>query len=103
MQWQDQYNRNEKGMTLMDLSLFLTFLEAIERICTCEKAKLESSMKASHKRKKGKKQPGTESTAKVPRKSILRCIATLLELSRMATYITYRTADVAEWLDQRLK
>ncbi len=32
--WQDQYNMNKKGMTLMHMSLFLTLLEAIERFCT---------------------------------------------------------------------
>jgi hypothetical protein len=30
IQWQDQYNMNEKGMTLMDMCLLLTLLEAIE-------------------------------------------------------------------------
>ncbi len=29
LQWQDQYNMNEKGMTLMDMRLLLTLLEAI--------------------------------------------------------------------------
>jgi hypothetical protein len=52
----------------MDLCLLLTSLEAIEPICTHEKAKLESSKKASHKGEKGKKQPGSESTARVPKK-----------------------------------
>ncbi len=36
-QRQDQYNMNEKGMTLMDMRLLLTLLEAIERVCTYEK------------------------------------------------------------------
>ncbi len=70
IQWQDQYNRNEKGMMPMDLHSLLTFLEAIEQVCTHEKAKLESSKKASHKGKKGKKQPGTKSTAWVLKKVI---------------------------------
>ncbi len=51
IQWQDQYNLNKKSMTPTDLCLLLTLLEAIERICTHEKAKLESSAKASHKGK----------------------------------------------------
>jgi hypothetical protein len=42
-------------MTPMDLRLLLTSLEAIERVCTHEKAKFEFSKKASHKGKKGKK------------------------------------------------
>ncbi len=52
----------------MDMHLLLTSLEAIECICTYEKAKLESSKKASHKGKKGKKHPGTKSMTRVPKK-----------------------------------
>jgi hypothetical protein len=33
IQWQDQYNMNEKGMTPMDMRLLLTLLEAIEFVC----------------------------------------------------------------------
>jgi hypothetical protein len=67
LQWQDQYNMNKKGMTLMDMSLLLTLLEAVERVYTYEKGKLESSQKSSHKSKKGKKRPGTNSTVRVPK------------------------------------
>jgi hypothetical protein len=76
LQWQDEYNMNKKGMTPMDMRLLLTSLEAIECICTYEKGKLEFSKKSSHKSKKGKKCPGTDSMAGVPRKSTLRSIAT---------------------------
>jgi hypothetical protein len=68
IQWQDQYNMNKKGMTPMDMHLLLTLLELIKHICIYKKAKPESSKKASNKRKKGKKCPGTNSTAKVPKK-----------------------------------
>jgi hypothetical protein len=71
LQWQDQYNMNEKGMTPMDMRLLLTSLEAIERICTYEKGKLDSfekSDKSSNKSKKGKKCPGTNSTVRAPKK-----------------------------------
>jgi hypothetical protein len=34
---------NKKGMTPLDMQLLLTLLEVIERICTYEKAKPESS------------------------------------------------------------
>jgi hypothetical protein len=67
IQWQDQYNMNEKGMTPMDMCSLLTLLEAIKRVCTYEKAKSKSSKKASHKGKKRKKHPGTKSTARVPK------------------------------------
>ncbi len=71
IQWQDQYSLNEKGMTLMDISLLLTLLEAIKCICTYEKGKLDSfekSDKSSNKVKKGNKRPGTNSMARVPKK-----------------------------------
>ncbi len=68
IQWQGQYNINQKVMKPMDLHLLLTLLEAIERVCTHKKAKLETSKKASHKGKKGKKHPGTKSMARVPKK-----------------------------------
>jgi hypothetical protein len=68
LQWQDQYDMNEKGMRPMDMHLFLTSLEAIKHICTYKKGKLESSKKSSHKSKKGKKRPGTNSMARVPKK-----------------------------------
>jgi hypothetical protein len=68
IQWQDQYNMNKKGMTPMDMRLLLTSLEAIECLCTHEKAKSESSKKASHKDKKVKKHPGTKSTVRIPMK-----------------------------------
>ncbi len=68
MQWQDQYNLNEKGMTPMDMRALLISLEAIERVCTYEKGKLESSKKSSFKSKKGKKRPGTKATIRVPKK-----------------------------------
>jgi hypothetical protein len=67
--WQDQYNLHEKGMTPLDMCSFLTSLEAIERICTQEKAKAESSKKASNKGKQGKKQPGTKLMVRVPKKA----------------------------------
>jgi hypothetical protein len=54
IQWQGQYNLNKKGMMPMDLHLLLMSLEAIQHICTQDKAKLESSKKAFHKGKKGK-------------------------------------------------
>ncbi len=41
LQWQDQYDMNKKSMTPMDMRLLLTSLEAIERVCTYEKGKLE--------------------------------------------------------------
>jgi hypothetical protein len=67
-QWQDQYSMNKKGMTLMDMRLLLTLLEAIKCVCTYKKGELESSEKSSHKSKKGKKCPDTNSKVRVPKK-----------------------------------
>ncbi len=47
--WQDQYNLHKKGMMLLDMHSLLTSLEAIERICTQEKANAQSGEKATHK------------------------------------------------------
>jgi len=67
--WQDQYNLNKRGMTPMDMRLLLTSLEAIERVCTPEKGKSEEkTQKSSFNGKKGKKRPGTNPTARVPKK-----------------------------------
>jgi hypothetical protein len=71
IQWQDQYNMNKKGMTPMVMRLILTSLEAIEHVCTYKKGKLDShkkSEKSSNKGEKGEKHPGTNSTARVPKK-----------------------------------
>jgi hypothetical protein len=77
--WQDQYNLNKKGMTPMDMRTLLTLLEAIERVCTHEKGKLdnhEESEKSSYKGKKGKKGQVLILWSAFPRKSNLRSIAT---------------------------
>jgi hypothetical protein len=67
--WQDQYNLNKKGMTPLDMRTLLTSLEAIECVSTHEKGKQEEkSEKSSFNGKKGKKRPGTDPTARVPKK-----------------------------------
>jgi hypothetical protein len=68
IQWQDQYNMNKKGMTAIDMRSLLTSLEATKHVCTYKKVKPESSKKASNNGKKGKKCPGTKSTARVSKK-----------------------------------
>ncbi len=50
------------------MRLLLTLLEAIKHVCTYKKGKLEFSKKSSNKGKKRKKCPGTDSTARVPKK-----------------------------------
>jgi hypothetical protein len=92
LQWQDQYNMNEKGMTPMDMRLILTSLEAIKRVCTYKKVKLESSKKSSHKSKKGKKRPGTKATVRVPKKVCFEKQCNLCN-KHGGTYTTHNTCD----------
>jgi hypothetical protein len=68
LQWQDQYNLQEKGMTPMDMRSLQASLEAIECLCTHEKAHAPSGEKASPKNKAGAKQPSNEATRQVPKK-----------------------------------
>jgi hypothetical protein len=92
IQWQDQYNMNKKGMTLMDMRLLLTLLKATKRVCTYKKGKLESSEKSSNKGKKGKKCPGTNSTARVPKKVHFEKNCNLCE-KHGGAYTTHNTLD----------
>jgi hypothetical protein len=100
IQWQDQYNMNEKGMTPMDMRLLLTLLEAIERVCTYEKGKTESSENSSHKSKKGKKRPGTKATVRVPKKV---CFERHCNLCRKhgGTYTTHNTCECSRFEKDR--
>jgi hypothetical protein len=41
--WQDYFNLNKKGMTLVDMLLLLLSLEAIQRIWTQEKSDAQSN------------------------------------------------------------
>ncbi len=67
-QWQDQYNLQEKGMTPMDMHSLQASLEAIERVCTHEKAHAPSGKKASHKHKAGAKRPSNGATKQAHKK-----------------------------------
>ncbi len=58
---------NKKGMMPMDMRSLLFLLEAFKRVCTYKKGKLESSQKSSNKGEKGKKHPGANSMARVPK------------------------------------
>jgi hypothetical protein len=83
---------NKKGMTPMDMCLLLTLLEAIERVCTYKKGESESSKKSSHKSKKGKKHPGTDSTARVPKKVRFEKLCNLCK-KHGGAYTTHNTRD----------
>ncbi len=95
IQWQDQYNMDKKGMTPMDMCSLLTLLEAIKRICTYKKGKLgyhKKSRKSSNMGEKGKKCPGTNSTARVPKKVRFEKNCNLCK-KHGGTYTTHNTCD----------
>ncbi len=86
---------NKKGMMPMDMCLLLTSLEAIERICTYEKGKLdtfEKSYKSFNKGEKGKKRPGTNSTVRVPKKVFFEKHCNLCK-KHGGTHTTHNTRD----------
>ncbi len=95
IQWQDQYNMNQKGMATIDMcSLLILFwrLEAIKFVCTYEKGKWESSKKSSNKGKKGKKCPGPDSMARAPKKVHFEMNCNLCK-KHGGAYTTHNTRD----------
>jgi hypothetical protein len=92
IQWKDQYNMNKKGVMPMDMRLLLTLLKAIKRICTYKKAKPESSKKTSNKGERGKKRPGNNSTARLPKKVRFEKNCNLCK-KHGGMYITHNTLD----------
>jgi hypothetical protein len=80
-------------MMPMDMLLLLISLEAIERVCTYEKGKLESSEKSSFKREKRKKPPGTKATIRVPKKVRFEKHCNLCK-KHGGVYTTHNTRDV---------
>ncbi len=91
---------NKKGMTPMGMRLLHTLLEVIERVCTYEKGKLESSKKSSYKSKKGKKRPSTEATVRVPKKV---CFKKHYDLCKKhgGAYTTHNTRDCCRFEKDR--
>ncbi len=86
---------NKKGMTSMDMRLLLTSLEAIKCVCTYKRGKLDSHEKSEtsfHKGKKGKKCPGTDSTARVPKKVRFEKYCNLCK-KHGGAYTTHNTRD----------
>ncbi len=77
----------------MDLHLLRTSLEVIEHVCTQEKAKTESSEKASKRGKNGKKRPGTKPTVRVPKKACTNMKHCNLCKKHGGVYTTHNTKD----------
>ncbi len=70
--WQDQYNLHKKDGTPVDMCSLLLSLRAIKRVCGQERSEKPNPFceeKPLHSEKKGTKRPGTEATARVPKKA----------------------------------
>ncbi len=94
---------NEKGMPPMDMHSLLTLLEAIKRVCTYERGKLDffkKSDKSSNKDKKGKKCPGTNSTARVPKKVLFEKHCNLCK-KHGGAHTTHNTHDCCRFEKDR--
>jgi hypothetical protein len=79
IQWQDQHNMNEKGMTQMDMRSLLTLLEGIKCVYMYEKGKSDTYKKSKKSSNRGRKERNTLVPIfwpGFPRKSALRSIAT---------------------------
>ncbi len=99
-QWQDQYNLLEKGMTPVDMRLLLTSLEAIECVCTQEKANTSSSKKAFQTNKTGTKRPSTGATKQVHKKVRFVKHCNLCK-KHGGTHTTHNTKDCCRYKKDR--
>ncbi len=88
-QWQDQYNLQEKGMTLMDMHSLQASLEAIKCICTHEKTHAPSGKKASHKNKAGAKQPSNGATKQAHKKGLTKRTLCGIVLFKLTTFFSH--------------
>ena len=71
--WQDQFNFPKKGMTpSMDMRSLLSCLKAIERTCSQERFNNYPNKNALHSKRKGTKQPGNGTMARVPKKACIK-------------------------------
>jgi hypothetical protein len=91
-QWQDQYNLQEKGMTPMDMHSLQASLEAIERVCTPEKAHAPSREKASQKNEAGAKRPRNGATKQAHKKVRFEKTCELCK-KHGGTHTTHATKD----------
>jgi hypothetical protein len=96
LQWQDQFNLHEKGMTPVDMCLLLLSLEAIENVCRQEKSNAQSGQRASNKGKNRNKQPGTDATIIVPKKSCIKKYCNLCK-KHGGTHTTHNTRDCCKY------
>ncbi len=85
----------------MDMHLLLTSLEAIECVCTQEKANAHSGKKATIKSKMGTKQSSTRSMTRVPKKVRFEKHCNLCK-KHGGMHTTHATKDCCKYEEDRL-
>ena len=94
--WKDQFNLHEKGMTPIDMHLLLSSLKAIELLCDQERSNTSPNKKASNSKEKGIKQPGTDTTARVPKKACTKKHCNLYK-KHGGTHTTHNNRDCCQF------
>ncbi len=83
-------------MTPIDIRSLLMSLEAIEHVCAQEKSNAQSNKKASNKGEKKNNRPGSESTARVPKKVCTKKHCNLCK-KYWGMYTTHNTKDCRKY------
>ena len=86
---------NKKSGAPVDMRSLLVSLKAIEHVCSQDRSKKSNpsrNEKALHSEKKGTKQPGTEKSARVPKKACAEKHCNLCK-KHGGTYTTHNTSD----------
>ncbi len=89
--WQDQFNLQEKGGTPVDMCSLLLSFKAIKRVWSQERSKKSNTScdkKALYSKKNGTKWPGTDNSARVPKKAHAKNTATFARSMRARTQRT---------------
>jgi hypothetical protein len=103
--WLDQYNLHKKGGTPVDICLLLLSLKAIKRVYGQERSKKSNAScvkRVLHSKKKGTKQPGTEATARVPKKACAKKHCDLCK-KHGGVYAMHNTRDCRQFEKDGMK
>jgi hypothetical protein len=82
----------------MDMRFLLSSLKAIERVCNQERSNASPNKKALHSKKQGSKQPGTDTTARVPKKTCTKKHCNLC-MKHGGTHTRHNTRDCC-WFEK---
>jgi hypothetical protein len=95
-QWQNQYNLQEKGMTPMDMRPPQASLEAIEHVCTHEKAHAQSARKLLTRTRQEPSSPVMVPQSRLTRKFVLRSFASCAR-NLGGVHTTHATKDCRKY------